>query len=204
MPESVEALPDGLKQTPAARRRRVRALDSFIDLVMEGHLPPTPKQVAERAGISMATFFRYFENLNSLRYEAFARMLERFPLLEIPEIGQGSLPDRVDRFVALRVALWEKVNLLARLQRTIVFEDPDAAKMVNTVRGIMSNQVCDHFATELRGLSAAKRDDAVAVIATLTSVESWEQFRTVYGRSPIQTRRAWAETVMTVLRGRSV
>ena len=55
------------------------ALDAFIDLVLEGNLPPNPQQVAERAEISMATFFRYFENLNSLRYDAAARMLEHFP-----------------------------------------------------------------------------------------------------------------------------
>ena len=199
MAELVPPVQDGLKRTPAAQRRRIRALDSFIDLVLEGNLPPTPQQVSKRAGISMATFFRYFENLNAMRHEAAARMLERFPLLEIREIGEGGLEDRVERFVGLRVALWEEVNLLARLQRSLVLEDPDAAKMVNYVRGLMASQVSDHFANELRGLSAAKRDDVVAVIASLTSVESWEQFRTVYGRSRLQTRRAWAETIMAVL-----
>lgn len=201
MPESVERSSEGGKRTPAAQRRRVRALDSFIDLVLEGKLPPTPQQVAERAGISMATFFRYFENLNAMRHEAATRMLERFPLLEIPEIGVGSLADRVERFVAIRVALWEKVNLLARLQRSVALQDPDAARMVNYARGIMANQIREHFAPELRGISAAKRDGAVAVIAMLTSVESWEQFRTAYDRSPLQTRRAWAETIVAALSG---
>ena len=79
MPESPEQAPGGPQRTPAANRRRVAALDAFIDLVLEGNLPPNPQQAAERAGISMATFFRYFENLNSLRYDAAARMLEHFP-----------------------------------------------------------------------------------------------------------------------------
>ena len=45
----------------------ISALDAFIDLVLEGNLPPTPQQVAKRAGISMATFFRYFENAKGQR-----------------------------------------------------------------------------------------------------------------------------------------
>ena len=199
MSEPLERPADGLKRSPAAQRRCDRALDSFIDLVLEGHLPPTPQQVAERAGISMATFFRYFENLNAMRQQAAVRMLERFPLLEIPDMGQGSLSERVDRFVSIRIALWEKVNLLARLQRTVVLEDPDAAGMVNSVRHVMADQIREQFAPELRGISVARREGAVAVIATLTSVESWEQFREAYGRSFRQTRRAWVETVTAVL-----
>ena len=85
--EAAAPAPDGFQGTPAATRRRVRALDAFIDLVLEGKLPPTAEQVAERAGISMATFFRYFETLNTLRYDAAARMLEGFPLLHVPKDG---------------------------------------------------------------------------------------------------------------------
>ena len=201
MSEATKPAPDPLSLTPAAHRRRVRAIDAFMDLVLEGNLPPTPKQVAERAGISMATFFRYFESLNSLRQDAAARMLERFPLLEVADIGEGPLVERIERFVALRVALWEKVNLLARLQRSVALQDPDAEQMINHIRGVMVNQVREHFSHELRNLTTAQRDDAVALIATLTSVESWEQFRHAYGRSPLQTRRAWADAIEGILRG---
>ena len=102
MSDPIERSRDGLTRSPAAARRRDRALDSFIDLVLEGHLPPTPQQVSERAGISTATFFRYFESLNAMRQQAAARMLERFPLLEIPDMGQGTLSDRIERFVAIK------------------------------------------------------------------------------------------------------
>ena len=199
MSEATKPAPDPLSLTPAAHRRRVRAIDAFMDLVLEGNLPPTPKQVAERAGISMATFFRYFENLNSLRQDAAARMLERFPLFDVENIGEGPLVERVEHFVALRVALWEKVNLLARLQRSIALQDSDAAQMINHVRDVMGSQVREHFSPELRDLTTAQRDDAVALIATLTSVESWEQFRHAYGRSPLQTRRAWADAIEGIL-----
>ena len=199
MSESAESPHGDLTRPPAVNRRRLCAIDAFIDLVLEGNLPPTPKQVAKRAGISMATFFRYFETLNDMRLSAAARMVERFPLLEVEEIGQGPLRARIDRFVALRVALWEKVNLLARLQRSVVLQDPDAAQMVGDVREVMVNQIRQHFEPELLALTSARREDAVSIIAMLTSVESWEQFRQAYRRSALQTRRAWSNAIYGVL-----
>jgi AcrR family transcriptional regulator len=199
MTEAAAPAPIRFQRSPAAMRRRARALDAFIDLVLEGHLPPTADQVAERAGISKATFFRYFESLNAMRYDAGARMLERFPLLHVADPGQGPLRERIERFVALRVELWEKVHLLAQLQRTMVLRDPDAARMVDRVREMMLDQVREHFAPELRERSAAQRDDAATLIAMITSVESWEQFRNTYGRSPLQTRRAWTQAVEALL-----
>lgn len=199
MTEAATPAPGGFQGSPAAMRRRVRALDAFIDLVLEGHLPPTAEQVAERAGISKATFFRYFENLNAIRYHAGARMLERFPLFHVAEPGQGPLRQRIERLVSLRVELWEKVHLLARLQRTLVLQDPDAARMVDRVRETMVDQVRQHFAPELRERSAAQRDDVAMLVATITSVESWEQFRNTYGRSPLQTRRAWIQAIESLL-----
>jgi AcrR family transcriptional regulator len=201
MTEAAAPAPHGFQGTPAAMRRRVRALDAFIDLVLEGNLPPTAEQVAERAGISKATFFRYFESLNAMRYDAGTRMLERFPLLHVSDPGQGPLRERIERFVSLRVQLWEKVHLLARLQRTMVLQDPDAARMVGFVRELMLDQVREHFAPELQERSATQRDDAAALIAMITSVESWEQFRNTYGRSPLQIRRAWTQAIEALLSG---
>ena len=203
MTEAAAPAPDDFQGTPAATRRRVRALDAFIDLVLEGNLPPTAEQVAERAGISKATFFRYFESLNAMRCDAAARMLERFPLLHVAEPGQGPLRQRIERFVSLRVELWEKVHLLARLQRTMVLQDPDAARMVGSVRELMVDQAREHFAPELQERSAAQRDDTAMLVAMITSVESWEQFRNTYGRSPLQTRRAWAQAIEALLTRRT-
>jgi AcrR family transcriptional regulator len=197
--EAALLTPDAFQRSPAWTRRRVQALDAFLDLVLEGNLPPTTEQLAERAGISQATLFRYFETLDVLRRDAAVRMLERFPLLRVADVGLGPLRDRIERFAAIRLALWEKVHLLARLQRSAVLRDPGAAQMVELVRRVMADEVREHFAPELRALTAARRDDAVALIASLTSVESWEQFRHTFGRSPLQTRRAWGDAIQAIL-----
>ena len=71
--------------------------------------------------------------------------------------------------------------------------------MVDSVRARMVDQVREHFAPELERRTAAQRDDLAMLIATTTSVESWEQFRNTYGRSPLQTRRAWGRAIEAVL-----
>ncbi|MEO2165398.1 MAG: TetR/AcrR family transcriptional regulator, partial [Acidimicrobiales bacterium] len=61
-----------------SQRGRLATLEAMIDLINEGHAPPTAQQVAQRAGISVATLFRYFETLEDLRQYATQQCLERF------------------------------------------------------------------------------------------------------------------------------
>jgi AcrR family transcriptional regulator len=179
------------------------ALDAFLDLLLEGHLPPTSEQVARRAGISMATFFRYFDSLGELRREASARILQRFPhLYRVPDIGAGPREERISRFAAIRVDLWETIHPLARLLRSNALREPGAAQAVELGRAAMADQIRQHFAVELRALTSAQRENAVATIASLTSVESWEQFRHTHGRSAVQTRRAWSHAIDRILEAR--
>ena len=115
-------------------------------------------------------------------------------------MGIGPRSERIERFAAIRVELWEKIHLLARFHRSTTLRDPGAAEMVETGRIAMADQIREHFEPELRDLPAAAREGAIAAIASLTSVESWEQFRHTYGRSALQTRRAWIHAIDRILR----
>ena len=188
---------------PPVSERRAHAIDTYMDLVLEGHLPPTIEQVASRSGISVPTLFRYFGNVEELLKHAATRSSERHRhLFRIPEIGRGARDERIRRFAGLRFDLWEQTHLLARLLRSSALQKPEAAQMLAFARKAMADQVRVHFEPELSTLSRASREDAVATIATLTSVESWEQFRLAHGRSPTQTRRAWSEAIDHALRDR--
>ncbi|MDG2305512.1 MAG: TetR/AcrR family transcriptional regulator [Candidatus Binatia bacterium] len=176
--------------------RRKLAIDTHMNLVMEGHLPPTIEQVASRSGISVPTLFRYFRNLDELLKDSAMRSYERHRhLFQVPEIGVGSRDERIRRFAGLRVDLWEKTHFLARLLRAGALQKPEAAQILAFSRKLMADQIRAHFDTELRALSPAHRGDAVVTVATITSVESWEQFRLAHGRTPVQTRRAWSRAI---------
>jgi AcrR family transcriptional regulator len=192
--EATDERDDGPWRQPSSipARRRMRAVDAFIDLVLDGAAPPTPEAVADRAGVSRATFFRYFSTLDELRNDATGRVLERFPeLSSIPAIGTGSLNERIERFVDARVRLHEALHPLALLLRAHTAGDVAAAGFVDAARQVFADQIRQHFEIGLVPHSPARRDDIVTAIAVITSIESWQQFRHSHHRSPAQTRRAW-------------
>ena len=182
---------------PAPSERRTRALDAFIDLVLERGVHPRPEEVAERAEVSIASLYRYFSDLDELRHDAAERVVARFPdKFIIPAIGSGGRQERITSFTASRLALHEALHSLQLLSRTMGHDDP---YHVDAARAAMAGQIRRQFDTELQKLSPARREDTVAVIAALTSVESWEQFRRSHGRSPTQTRRAWNGAIDQIL-----
>lgn len=84
----------GSDQTPTAQdvphrsdfvRNPLPVIDAVIDLVLEGDPSPDSASVAERAGVSCASVFRYLATLEQLRTEATGRVFERFLDLFTPE-----------------------------------------------------------------------------------------------------------------------
>lgn len=180
--------------------RRASAVDAFIDLVLEHGNVPSPDEVAKRASISIASMYRYFETLDELRNDAIIRVTERFPeLVFIPKIGTGDRKQRITTFAKIRVALHEKLHPLQLLNRKNSQGSSITTKQLDSARLVLSDQIRVHFDLELRALNPADRDDAVATISVLTSVESWEQFRQTMNRTAGQTCRAWSSGIDRLL-----
>lgn len=187
-----------------ARRERGRlaAIDAAIDLLREGYAPPTAAQVAARAGVSVATVFRYFDNLEQLQRETAARYLERHePLFDLPGLGEGPLGERVARLVAGRLELYESIAPIARFVRSRTLDQPLLTEQLTRVRLRLTDQVRQHFEPELRDLTPAEHEDRVLLVSTLTSFESWDQLHVDLDRSAGQIRRAWREGVRALLVG---
>jgi AcrR family transcriptional regulator len=174
--------------------------EAMIDLVLEGHSPPSAEQVAERAGVSVASLFRYFETLDDLRLETTNRYFDRYAhLFEIDGIGEGTLDERIDRFVSTRVRLHETTEPMARLARMRAAEHADLADTLHRVRATRTDQVRHHFDAELSRMTPAERDDVAVTISTLTSFEAWDQLRHHHSRTQHQTRRAWKRALGRLL-----
>ena len=172
----------------------------MIDLVLEGHMPPSAELVAERAGVSVASLFRYYETLDDLRRATIRRYHERFAhVTEIPHIAQGSLDERIDVYIAARLALYETTEPMARLARSRAATVPDFDDTVHHARVTAVEQIRRHFASELSTVTPARRDDLVALIATATSFESWSQLRDDFHRNRTQIRRAWSTALERLL-----
>jgi AcrR family transcriptional regulator len=187
-----------------ARRERGRlaVIDAMVDLIQSGHTIPTAQQVADRAGVSASSLFRYFTDLDELREHTIERFFERYAeLFEVPAIGEGPLDQRVERYVAARLRLYETIAPISRLVRSRSLDHPALALNLGEVRRRLADQTRTHFAPELARRRPAGRDDLVSVVSTLTSFESWDQLHDGLGRSANQVRRAWAGAVAVLLAG---
>ena len=185
--------------TPSVDGRRARrdrgktaVVDAMFELLQEGQLPPAVEAIAERAGVSVSSVFRYFENLDDLQQRTIERYFERFAsLFTIPAIGQGPLDDRIKRLVDSRLDLYEVIGPIARMARARAVDSPRLARTLDQTRSMQAGLVRTHFTPELGSLTPARGDDLVMLIDSMTSFEAWDLLRTTHRRSRQQIRRAW-------------
>ncbi|AXK75229.1 MULTISPECIES: TetR/AcrR family transcriptional regulator [Mycobacteriaceae] len=187
-----------------ARRERGRAavVEATIDLVLEGFSPPTVEQVADRAGVSTASVFRYFDTLDELRDETTRRYYQRFAhLLQISDLGVGTLDVRIRRFVDSRHEQYAVTAPMARMVRNRASKVSALQEILHRHRAAMAADIGTHFAAELDELGAAARGDLVGTIATLTSFEAWSELTEDHRRTPAQIRRGWIGALTRLLTG---
>ena len=184
---------DGRRQR--TERGRAAVIDAMFDLIVEGHLPPAVDQVARRAGVSIATIFRYFGTLDDLQQETVARFVERFDhLLEIDRPGEGSATSLVRRFVDSRITLFSTVGLVMHLAWVRSLDQPRIAAAVRENRRRLRDATEEHFASVL-GPRSARRSGLVDAIDGMCSIESWVSLTRIHDRSPDEIRRAWTSGV---------
>lgn len=135
-----------------ARRDRNRdaVLDAAIALFEEGALRPHPEEIAARAGVSTRSVHRYFTDREALWRAVIERNFEQMlPHLLIDDVGQGSTAHRIDRFVDVRLAFYDKVAAAVRAARAIAHEEPLVGERLVLARAVLRQQIERQFSPEL-------------------------------------------------------
>jgi AcrR family transcriptional regulator len=186
----------------AARRDRNRAavIDAVVEAFTEGTLEPDPDDVAARCGLSPRSVYRYFDDRESLLRAAIDQTFERVrPLTAIERIGEGPLEERISRFVAARLRLYEAVAPTARAaRRRAATSDIVRAQVERTRRGLRE-QVEHHFARELRALPARPRRAVTAAVDGLCQFEGLDHYRVHLGYASSETRVLLADALTRLL-----
>jgi AcrR family transcriptional regulator len=187
-------------RTARRDRNRELVLDAVIDLFSEGTLTPTAADVASRSGVSLRSVYRYFEDQDELVQAAIARHAERVaPLLEVPNPGEGPLDERITRFVACRMRLYEAAAPTARATLLRAPMNRFLRERMEWARATLRDQTETMFAPELAAMPAAQRRAVSAVADTLLQFESAEHLRVRLGLSPAQTAEVLRRTLTTLL-----
>ena len=158
-------------------RNRDAVLDAVLDLFSEDNLSPGPEEVAERAGLSVRSVYRYFDDHDALSRAAIERQLERVgPLLLLPAIGEGALDDRIARFVEARLRLQAAAGPALRATRIRATFDPVVRDQFEADRVRLREQIGRQFAPELSAMAPDRARARLAAVDALSAFESVDHY----------------------------
>lgn len=164
-------------------RNRESVIDALLTLFEEGTYQPSSDEIAERAGISSRSLFRYFDDIDDLNRAAVDReLVSAQPMLELHLDASASTAEKIDRVVTKRIELWESIEPAARAARLNRYRRPVIAAQLVEGRAFLRTQLRELFAPELRG-----RAPLLGAIDVLTSFESYELLRVDQGLSRQKT-----------------
>lgn len=181
-------------------RNRDAVIVALLAIIREGDLQPGAAEIAERAGVSHRSIFRYFDDLDDLVRTAIAHAFSKAgPMGEIPDIGVGSLDERIASFVNARVSLFEHVDGTMQLAQMRAPTIPSINEGIAAIAEVFRAQIAEHFGTELDGVAKDERLLLVDAVLTLTSYDSFStHLRLLHSDAP-RIRAAWASALSALL-----
>jgi AcrR family transcriptional regulator len=185
---------DGRRLRREANREAV--LDALVGLFAEGNYQPGTLGIAERAGISHRSLFRYFDDIDDLHRAAIERQLrDAQPLLD-PGVGvDAPTAAKVEGIAAARVRLYEVIAPAARAARAAAHRLPLVAAQLHESRSYLRRQLRHLLTPELAGERAA----LLPAVDVLCSFETYDLLRVEQGLSVRQTEAAITDALAKLL-----
>jgi len=178
------------------KQNRDAVLDALAELFEEGNLQPTSGEIAERAGLSPRSLFRYFDDVDDLNHAAIDRELARArPLLDAGTVASDPTAVKIDRVVEARIRLFEAIAPAARSARVGAHRHHLVAAQIAQSRSYLRNQLRQLFAPELNGTALLPALDA------LLSFETYELLRGDQKLSRSKTASALTAALAALLEG---
>ena len=172
----------------------------MLSLYTAGNLDPSSDQIAESAGLSPRSLFRYFEDLDDLVRVAILRQHDRLLATSRLDVScAGPLSDRVTRLVEQRVQLFEHIGSVGIVSRVRAPFQPLIASELAMSRSFLRRQLEQLFAPELSQRGALGAASSIAAIDVLTSFESFQLMRDDQQLSELQIEVALADAITRVL-----
>lgn len=189
-------------RTARRERNRSAVVDALLDLYHEGELQPSADAIAERAGLSPRSLFRYFDDGDDLCRVAIARHRSRAtPLLPVAAGPGDSLEVRIDAIVAQRAKLFDAVGVISVISRLRAPFQPLIQAELTEGRSYLRHQLEKLFAPELAAFDRTERSVVLSALDILCSFESYDLLRRDQGlsrrragqvmRSAIRAQLAW-------------
>jgi TetR/AcrR family transcriptional regulator, regulator of autoinduction and epiphytic fitness len=156
-------------------RTRAAIVDAWLELMSEGDLAPTAKDVADRARIGLRTVFQHFSDMNALQRAACEQQINR--VLDTTERVSPDLPlaERIDAVARTRARIWEDVTMLRRACERQEWLSADIQGFLTRWERATEELTRRVFATEFAQLSG--KQCIIQSVDALLSWSTWNQLR---------------------------
>lgn len=160
-------------RTARRNRNRDAVLDALIALADESNDEPPIESIAERAGVSYRSVYRYFDDRTDLMVSAITRVMGYlWPIFDVENLGHGTLDDRIQRLISVRLAAYRKLAPLARSAVHRRANEPAVAEGYDRVRDYLREQLEQQFEPELAAMAVPERRLVLAALDTMFQFEA--------------------------------
>ena len=187
-------------RTLRRERNQDAVVDAILALLREGNLKPSARDIAERAGVSLRSLFRHFEDLDALFAAAVRRQFDEVEAAFEIDVPPGPVDRRIRAVVRHRASLYEQiapVRRAATLQAP--FHDPVREGLEWSHR-TLRHQLVTVFDAELTARSAKDRRMLLEALDVATGWSTWETLRAAQTLS-VAEAEAVVTTTLTALLG---
>lgn len=166
-----------IASTSDGRRRRsersqVAIVEATLALINEGKQVPTAQQVADRAGVSIRSFFRHFADMDALFLSADEMLGASYEALFAVSDRSGALPERISRAVEQYGSAFEQLSGLILCTQALAWRFP----VLQERYAYHQKRLRDELELWLPEAATALRSRREAVHA-VTSFEMWHRLR---------------------------
>jgi TetR/AcrR family transcriptional regulator, regulator of autoinduction and epiphytic fitness len=162
----------------SARRERNRdaVLDALVELTTEGADDPSIDDIADRAGVSYRSVYRYFKDRSEMMDAATDRAMAWIQPLLMNASGPVSLTDpldhRIDSIVDARVELYVQIADMIRTAMIQSFSNRRINEVFLNSRRVSRRQIAERFTTELGVYSERERELRISSIDQVLSFQA--------------------------------
>lgn len=203
LPNTLEDQEDDGRRRRGLRNRQA-VVEATLSLLEDGATTPSASDIAERAGVSLRSVFRHFDDLDALFLAGIQRQAQRTAHLYAPPSRGGKPADRVQALVRQRRRLHEAVAPVRRGWVLRYRNHPTVMPVMAEVRAELRRQIADLFAGDLVGLSTAARRDVIDAIDVAASFAAWDHLRFDQGLPPVRAAAVVRRTVSALLESAGV
>ncbi|MEC7516820.1 MAG: helix-turn-helix domain-containing protein [Pseudomonadota bacterium] len=181
---------DGRRQR--GERTRLAIIEAALSLQEEGVLVPTAQQISDRAGVLIRSFFRHFEDMETLFKAVDDHLRDSYEALFLGGDREGSMEERVGRAIERRSDAFERLkNLMLGTKAQLWRYEMLRSNYARSQRGLRKD--LEQWLPEISNLPESSRES----IDAIASFEMWHRLRAEQGL----TRADSAAIIQSLLLG---